>query len=127
MRCSANWTRTWSPRPSSRAASSSNAEHPRLRRRGRERLSQQLALALEERLGHIGFRHDAVEAVKGPRDDLDLTLNTGGLESLGIRQVLVVKQIQRADSEPRLRQSAQVFAARGHRDRRIRPTEVSRP
>jgi len=95
--------------------------------RGRKRLSQQGALAVEKRLRHFGFRHDPVEAVERARDDLDLAPHACRLQPLGVREVFVVKQVQRADTQPRGRQPAEVLAPRRNGHLRIRTAEVRGP
>ena len=65
-----------------------------------EHVVQQRALTLEKRLRHFGFRHNPIEAVECAGHDLDLAPNTRGLEPLGIGKVLIVKQVEGADTEP---------------------------
>ncbi len=92
-----------------------------------ERRHQHRALTVEEGLRHIGFRGDPVEAVEGTLDHHDLTPHPRGTQPLGVREVLIVEEIQCPDTDPRPRQAGEVVAARGYGDIRIGVAQLGTP
>ncbi len=54
--------------------------------------------------------HEGVEAVERAIDHHQLTSNAAPLQPVGIGDVLLIEQIERADADPRRRQPGQVFA-----------------
>jgi predicted amidohydrolase YtcJ len=93
----------------------------------RERPSEELDLRGDEVPRHQCLRRQAVEAVERAVDHLDVAADARIAEPVGVLEVLVVEQVQRADADPRRWQSAEVVTARGHGDRRVGVAEVAAP
>ena len=65
--------------------------------------------------------------MEGAGDHFDFARHAGVLQSFGVREILIVKQVVGADADPCRRQPAQVVLPGRDGDLRVRVAEVGRP